>query len=497
MTRPIILFSDDYQAQVVQNLAEVRDVTIAGLFDFRARHEIDLTPLVDKVYTVFDVIRWFGPDGAGDAKHPMTAGQWQALSRYEHAFLAQTDRLSYAPVDVTVRRRLFQKFCRIWFAIFADTRANALVYFSSPHLGFDFAGYAVAETTGVQVRILNRTGIGAFTRVVSALDLWNAPEAFDLSLGRHTIGQDKIGIEDFFAQRSKDINKTIISANYRSVNIVRRYAGKILNPFVLFPALGRRIRDTFRTPAIKPSYFWISGPEAALGYRRATRIYKNRISRPLEEVYRSLTGPVPPDGSYVFYAAHFQPERSTAPEAGVFDDQLVAIQALRAWLPGDVPLVYKEHPRQFDRFDLRKRSARSREYFETIAALPNTYLVSFDIDSATLIEGSKAVATSTGTAGWEGLRAGRPVIIFGDAWYRNCGACLHVSGLETEDPSLFLSRATDDVHVEVERFLEYARRTFVGAAVREMYFDLDPSHDRGEHARVLAAAIADSFGADK
>ena len=46
-----------------------------------------------------------------------------------------------------------------------------------------------------------------------------------------------------------------------------------------------------------------------------------------------------------------------------------------------------------------------------------------------LIAKSRAVATITGTAGWEALQMGKPVICFGYAWYRSFPGVFRWDGL--------------------------------------------------------------------
>lgn len=50
-------------------------------------------------------------------------------------------------------------------------------------------------------------------------------------------------------------------------------------------------------------------------------------------------------------------------------------------------------------------------------ALKNVELLAQSVSSFEAINHAAAVATITGTAGWEGLQMGKPVILFGRAWY--------------------------------------------------------------------------------
>jgi hypothetical protein len=43
-----------------------------------------------------------------------------------------------------------------------------------------------------------------------------------------------------------------------------------------------------------------------------------------------------------------------------------------------------------------------------------------ELSSFELIDHAQAVASVTGTAGWEAVVRGVPAMVFGNAWYRNC-----------------------------------------------------------------------------
>ena len=54
---------------------------------------------------------------------------------------------------------------------------------------------------------------------------------------------------------------------------------------------------------------------------------------------------------FVYFALHFEPERTTNPDGGFFHDQFLAIIHLRKILPEDVNIFVKEHPSQFKVID--------------------------------------------------------------------------------------------------------------------------------------------------
>lgn len=113
---------------------------------------------------------------------------------------------------------------------------------------------------------------------------------------------------------------------------------------------------------------------------------------------------------YVYFPLHLQPELTTDPLGGCYGDQALAIERLRSWLPSDVAIVVKENPKQHYEW-------RDPAFYERIRTLPSVFLVDRKVNTYKLLRNSTMVATITGTAGWESLLMGRPVIVFGAAWY--------------------------------------------------------------------------------
>jgi hypothetical protein len=51
-------------------------------------------------------------------------------------------------------------------------------------------------------------------------------------------------------------------------------------------------------------------------------------------------------------------------------------------------------------------------------------------DTKALVPGALATVTTTGSAGWESMLAGKPCLAFGTPWYSGCRSCHVVRSLE-------------------------------------------------------------------
>ena len=174
-----------------------------------------------------------------------------------------------------------------------------------------------------------------------------------------------------------------------------------------------RYRLFMATTALKIA---MKAPLAAAGYRRRT--FRKSVFKFKERVgWYNLHGQqeygCPAQGErYVYFPLHLQPEMTTDTLGHAYCDQLLAVEELVRRLPEDVWVYLKENPKQTGR--MREPSFHAR-----LARIPRTRYLPIQTSSFDLIRGSEAVATITGTAGWEALQMGKPVLCFGSAWYRS------------------------------------------------------------------------------
>ena len=122
---------------------------------------------------------------------------------------------------------------------------------------------------------------------------------------------------------------------------------------------------------------------------------------------------------YVYFGLHFEPERTSNPDAGEFHDQALAIIALRDYLPNDIGIIVKEHPSQFYMYDRGSRG-RSPLFYDLIKNLSGVQLAHHQESTIKLIKRSEFVSTLAGTLALEASILGKKSIIFGDSWFDGC-----------------------------------------------------------------------------
>jgi hypothetical protein len=162
--------------------------------------------------------------------------------------------------------------------------------------------------------------------------------------------------------------------------------------------------------------------EKSAGTRWEHYLYQRRLSRngtSYKKIYSQMVVPFDANQKYIYFAAPYQPEGTTLPDAGVYDNLVLVLEMLSANLPKDWIIYYKEHPATFDS-TLGGDLYRGQEFYDAIAAIPNVKFVDYRTDTFSMIDQSAAVATITGSVGWEALVRGKPCIAFGQVWYLPC-----------------------------------------------------------------------------
>lgn len=133
---------------------------------------------------------------------------------------------------------------------------------------------------------------------------------------------------------------------------------------------------------------------------------------------------------YIFVPLHYQPEATTVPRGGLFADQIMLIEMLSDHLPKGWKIYVKEHYSQFTN-SLWGHQGRTLDYYRQIAGIKNVSIVDINVNSSVLIDHCQAVATVSGTAGWEAIVRGKPCLTFGLAWYAPCEGSFNISSEES------------------------------------------------------------------
>ena len=249
----------------------------------------------------------------------------------------------------------------------------------------------------------------------------------------------------YFFQWTPDIILPV--SNYRSLGSQTTRPNAKLSPTdrELIRQVGQRIEQQ-QAGGVETRPFYMNKTKASQQKSRQDRHWRKRALRKLRQNWRRLFSPtairygwyllvekrflVPrrdsaqqeayaalatstPDLStpYVYLALHYQPEATTSPLGGDFVDQYLMVDVLLAAFPDQVRVLVKEHPSQ-------GIVGRGEHYYELFArAGGRVQFVATAFSSQALQDNALAVATVTGTVGFEAIWKRKPVLVFGEVYY--------------------------------------------------------------------------------
>jgi len=122
---------------------------------------------------------------------------------------------------------------------------------------------------------------------------------------------------------------------------------------------------------------------------------------------------------FIYVALHYQPEMTTCPMAGEYVNQDLMIELLDFYLPKDIYIYVKEHPKQ-------TVVCRSEKFYKKFYQRKRIRFINASENSMRLVDNALFVVTCTGTVGYEALFRSKPVIIFGNSFYQFAPGCFSV-----------------------------------------------------------------------
>jgi len=148
------------------------------------------------------------------------------------------------------------------------------------------------------------------------------------------------------------------------------------------------------------------------------------------KTYRSISHTNIPDGKYVAYFMHLEPEFTIDSLANQYRNQVELIHRVAKKLPVDIKVAVKENPVTLI------SHPKSRNYYKELTKLPNIYLLRDDVDSHMIIQNSMAVFTLTGTVAIECFLFNKPCFTLGNVFFKYTGITTPVDSIEQLSQSL-------------------------------------------------------------
>lgn len=282
-----------------------------------------------------------------------------------------------------------------------ETGATHALFLNIPHLGYDVILYHVAKTLGLKVLVVSQTFFAdSFFSMERIEDFGHLnPEGSD----GVPIPIEKGSAPDLFYMdtrwQTRGPRGKLTAGAMLSLlkHVALKRPTKLFSPDYIFGNL-RRMRSVYGTLPDWRDPFSKFFHQNELAYFEHLAGYEDQ--------------PVDLDAPFVYVPLHNQPEMSTQSLGGAFRDQVLAVEAIASVLPDGWRIYVKENPRQ-------GAYARGPMFFHRLSRIRGVQFVPSETSTHELSTRAMVTATVAGTAGWEALRKGKPVVVFGGGWWRD------------------------------------------------------------------------------
>ena len=328
------------------------------------------------------------------------------------------------------RQRHFRNYIRSWMAVIELLKPDCVISPVMPHRVFDYTLYLLCQWNGIPYIFFDHTPLS--NRFIVMDNVMTIGNTFKGDYLRFKVEENP---EAFVSQDIKD-KITILRGDYKKAEpgYMKKQASANKKASSYVGKVSRLLSKVIK----KSDYYlgkngvFVAGLENY--YKREDRrieetnypfwrfarkrLQAQKYMKRLRAYYESKTSDIPGNEKYVIYFMHYQPEATTCPASNIYVDQQLCVDTLLRNLPADYKVYVKEHPSQFAA-RMEGNTSRMSALYDDLIKNDRVRLISLSKDSFSLIENASAVATGTGTVGWEAIVRQKPVIIFGFSWYED------------------------------------------------------------------------------
>lgn len=323
----------------------------------------------------------------------------ESLAPFEPHVLKMMERNHTHQLDFDSRVNVYHEHLRYWNYILDKFNVELFICFNIPHEIFDYVIYLLCKIKGIKVIASFISPVMEYSYLLD-----------DIHTGGHEVVDAIRKLEKKY--ELKPIEDIKLTGLFYDVFVNFTTPGMDITPYYMRENVSKIKKLTAK--ALRPFKYVLrlidstnNGSKVKTGISKFGKRFSEYLAQRKLFKYYSKNA-VEPDVSqkYIYVPLHFQPECTTSPMAGVFVHQIIYIKMLSYHIPKDVWLYVKEHPKQ-------ELLGRSVHLYEELLKLQNVKLIKKHIDTNYLTGNCIAVATPTGTAGFEGLFKGKPFLMFG------------------------------------------------------------------------------------
>lgn len=441
-----IEFSEPHWISVIQKITNKMPVNLVywtGSVEYQAKIE-KLFPSVvfhDSLLAVRGLkpIKWSPKN-----QYLIDASLLAKLEPYHLTAIKMMERMDLDRKSFIFEHRLrhYYKLVEYWYTVISEFKPDAVLMPISPHLVYDYVIYSICKVIGIPTLFFDRTGIPGLVLPVNSITdgqqkLFNRYKYLMVKKDRQPLND---AIQTYLAHLKSDYSSGM-APNFRLK--LERYAAQFsLISKLHLVGTAQMLKSEFKTII---SHFLNNGLSVPRNYlvRKGRPPDKSKIGllsyfflkwhgiyrkNRLLKFYERFKIESLPNCPYIFVALHYQPERNTIPIGGVFADQVMLVKHIASCLPKGWKILVKEHYWQLHPSS-KGQSCRDQVFYRDLLEIPSVKLVSICASSFDLIDGAVAVATVSGSVGWEAINRGKPALVFGEAWYQYCEGAYRIRSI--------------------------------------------------------------------
>lgn len=437
--------------------------------DYKANNFFRMRSVQGKRGDLMQDDRFTGAASALETGPGMEAAQWEAIDNLTRG----SDQMAYGfhgIRDVQDYQHITHIAHDVMAGMLLRERITHVLFFDIPHMFHDTCLKQAAQALGLEVLILRQSFFPRqFFSMRDTMDLGHmATRETDDDAAPVTLpedGPDLFYMKGIKQERDKPGGLSLRGVGHMVAHHLVNAPLKLFNPVYMTRLLRRMHRTSRRFPKWRDPFFHF--------FHTDHLAYFDYIAG-VEETEPDLTQP------YVYFPFQWQPEMTTSSLGGRYRDQLLAVERLAEMLPEGHLIYVKENPKQNGRM-------RSPVFFHRMERIRQVRLMPSHANSQTLLAHSVAVANISGTVGWEGVLAGKPVLCFGATWWAEApGVTRYRPGLTFSD--LLANTATHD---RAERFAGILQARSHSGHVQRHFARADTDMTDEENAPVAARVILD------
>ncbi|MCD4760915.1 capsular biosynthesis protein [bacterium] len=385
----------------------------------------------------FDAVRAIPAPGVDISEfQPPGRDILKKLAECENFTIPMMNRIDFTEeMSVYDRKHLYHEYVRYWYGVLNKYKPEAIIFSSIPHIVYNYVLYSVAKMMGIKTimyRPLQITSRVLFFNDFKEYKVLGEvyDEIKDSNIDLSSLSVDIQSYYNYQIDPNKDSTPW-----YRKESYVKQKSRQTQ----LAPSVSSVLKSLLKFDFLKKLHFHFFAKSRLFSvdqdnYYSPWRLKKwqyrwKKNRRGFENEYRSLQTEVDFNKKFVYIPLANQPECSTNPLGGIYDDQILMVQTVADSIPDDWVIYVKETPLQW-KWRL-SHLGRYKGYYKKLSKINKVYLAPPEVSTYDLIDKMQTVATVTGTAAWEGLLRGKPALIFGYPWFMHCDGIFKISDVET------------------------------------------------------------------